>query len=178
MYELIDSQPEIVDPPDARAVPDGPVEVSLDEVTFGYTRSEPVLDNVSLRVRPGETLALIGTSGSGKSTVSLLLPRFYDVQSGAVRIGPPGAPLDIRDLAPKNQEAVRHLTHRGDDVGVRRLRLADGAADLLGVTEAARHRRLFELFAACRIAGDVRGRAHVHGERARARCPALDSDSR
>ncbi|HEX5406955.1 MAG TPA: ABC transporter ATP-binding protein [Pseudonocardiaceae bacterium] len=98
VYELVDSQPEIVDPPDAVDLPDGPVEVVLDDIRFGYTRSEPVLNGVSLRVEPGETLALIGTSGSGKSTVSLLLPRFYDVQSGAIRVGPPGAPLDIRTV--------------------------------------------------------------------------------
>ncbi len=91
VYELVDSQPEIVDAQDARDVPAGPVEVVLDDVTFGYTRSEPVLAGVSFTVEPGETLALIGTSGSGKSTVSLLLPRFYDVQHGAIRVGPPGA---------------------------------------------------------------------------------------
>ncbi|HEY0808280.1 MAG TPA: ABC transporter ATP-binding protein, partial [Pseudonocardiaceae bacterium] len=94
VYELIDSQPEIVDAPDAVDVPDGPVDVVLDDVHFGYTRSEPVLDGVSLHVEPGETLALIGTSGSGKSTVSLLLPRFYDVQQGAIRVGG----LDIRTV--------------------------------------------------------------------------------
>jgi ATP-binding cassette subfamily B protein len=98
VYELIDSQPEIVDAPEARDVPDGPLAVELADVRFGYTRSEPVLDGVSLRVEPGETLALIGTSGSGKSTVSLLLPRFYDVQDGSVRVGPPDATRDIREL--------------------------------------------------------------------------------
>lgn len=94
VYELIDSQPTIVDAPDAVDAPEGPVEIVLDDVRFGYTRSEPVLDGISFTVEPGETLALIGTSGSGKSTVSLLLPRFYDVQSGAIRIN--GA--DIRTL--------------------------------------------------------------------------------
>jgi ATP-binding cassette subfamily B protein len=98
VYELVDSQPDIVDAPDARDVPAGPVEVRLTDVRFGYTRSEPVLDGVSLRVAPGETLALIGTSGSGKSTVSLLLPRFYEVQSGAIAIGPPEHPVDLREL--------------------------------------------------------------------------------
>jgi len=98
VYELIDSQPTIVDAPDAVDAPDGPVEVVLDDVRFGYTRSEPVLDGISFTVEPGETLALIGTSGSGKSTVSLLLPRFYDAQHGAIRIGPPGATEDIRTL--------------------------------------------------------------------------------
>jgi ATP-binding cassette subfamily B protein len=94
VYELIDSQPDVTEKPDAADVPEGPVEIELNGVTFGYTRSEPVLRDVSLRVRPGETLALVGTAGSGKSTVSLLLPRFYDVHSGAVRVGG----RDVRDL--------------------------------------------------------------------------------
>ncbi|WP_424983671.1 ABC transporter ATP-binding protein [Labedaea rhizosphaerae] len=94
VYELIDSQPAIVDAPDAQDVPPGPVPVELDGITFGYTRSEPVLDDVSLRVDPGETLALVGTAGSGKSTVSLLLPRFYDVHEGAIRVGG----VDVRQL--------------------------------------------------------------------------------
>ncbi|WP_311202751.1 ABC transporter ATP-binding protein [Actinophytocola gossypii] len=94
VYELIDSHPTVADKPDAVDVPDGPVDVRLDGVRFGYTRSEPVLDGVDLHVRPGETLALVGTAGSGKSTVSLLLPRFYDVHEGAVTI----AGVDVRDL--------------------------------------------------------------------------------
>ncbi|MGH3910695.1 MAG: ABC transporter transmembrane domain-containing protein, partial [Pseudonocardiaceae bacterium] len=98
VYELIDSQPEVRDAPDAVDVPEGPLAVQLDGVRFGYTRSEPVLDGVSLRVEPGETLALVGTPGSGKSTVSLLLPRFYDTQEGAVRVGPPGELVDVRML--------------------------------------------------------------------------------
>ncbi|MDQ4010849.1 MAG: ABC transporter ATP-binding protein/permease [Actinomycetota bacterium] len=98
VHELIDSQPEVRDAPDAIDVPDGPLAVQLDRVCFGYTRSEPVLDGVSLLVEPGETLALVGTSGSGKSTVSLLLPRFYDIQQGAIRIGPPGDTVDVRRL--------------------------------------------------------------------------------
>jgi ATP-binding cassette, subfamily B, bacterial len=92
VYELIDSQPAIVD--GDRDLPDGPLEVELDGIRFGYTRSEPVLDGVSLRIRPGETLALVGGPGSGKSTVSLLLPRFYDVHAGSVRIGG----VDVREL--------------------------------------------------------------------------------
>ena len=94
VYELIDSHPTVTDAPDAVDVPDGPVEVRLDGVRFGYTRSDPVLDGVSLAVQPGETLALVGTAGSGKSTVSLLLPRFYDVHEGAITV----AGKDIREL--------------------------------------------------------------------------------
>lgn len=92
VYELIDSQPDVTDGPGE--VPDGPLGISFSGVTFGYARSEPVLQDFSISVEPGETLALVGTSGSGKSTVSLLLPRFYDVHAGAVRVG--GA--DVRTL--------------------------------------------------------------------------------
>ena len=92
VYELIDSQPTVVD--GDHDVPPGPVAVELRDVTFGYTRSEPVLAGVSLTVEPGETLAVVGTAGSGKSTVSLLLPRFYDVHEGTVTVGG----VDVRDL--------------------------------------------------------------------------------
>ncbi|WP_243770081.1 ABC transporter ATP-binding protein [Amycolatopsis acidicola] len=94
VYELIDAQPEVRDAPDARPLPAGPLGIRLDDVRFGYTRSEPVLDGLSLEAKPGETLALVGTAGSGKSTISLLLPRFYDVHSGSVHIGD----RDIREV--------------------------------------------------------------------------------
>ncbi len=94
VYEVIDSKPVISEKPDAVALPPGTPDVELDDVSFGYVPSQPVLRGLSLRVRPGETLAVVGTSGSGKSTISLLLPRFYDVRGGAVRIGG----HDVRDL--------------------------------------------------------------------------------
>jgi ATP-binding cassette subfamily B protein len=94
VYELIDAQPEVRDKPDARPLPEGPLGIELEDVKFGYTRSEPVLDGLSLEAEPGETLALVGTAGSGKSTISLLLPRFYDVHAGSVRLGG----YDVRDL--------------------------------------------------------------------------------
>ncbi|WP_410567620.1 ABC transporter ATP-binding protein [Amycolatopsis sp. cmx-4-61] len=94
VYELIDAQTDVVDAPDARPLPDGPLGVELEGVRFGYTRSEPVLAGLSVTANPGETLALVGTAGSGKSTISLLLPRFYDVHEGAVRVGG----LDVRDV--------------------------------------------------------------------------------
>jgi ATP-binding cassette subfamily B protein len=94
VFEVIDSEPEVTDAPDAVALPPGPVDVRFDAVTFGYPRSAPALTDASFTVAAGETLALVGTAGSGKSTVSLLLPRLYDVRSGAVRIGG----YDVRDL--------------------------------------------------------------------------------
>ncbi|HEX3787323.1 MAG TPA: ABC transporter ATP-binding protein [Pseudonocardiaceae bacterium] len=98
VYELIDARPDLTEAPDAVELPEGPVEVCLTDVRFGYTPDEPVLTGLSLRVAPGETMALVGTSGSGKSTISLLLPRFYEVNGGSVRVGPPGAAIDVREL--------------------------------------------------------------------------------
>jgi ATP-binding cassette, subfamily B, bacterial len=94
LFEVLDSTPAIRERPSARALQVRAGEVEFDHVTFGYLRSEPVLDSFTLTVRPGETVALVGTAGSGKSTVALLLPRFYDVQAGAIRID--GA--DVRDV--------------------------------------------------------------------------------
>jgi ATP-binding cassette, subfamily B, bacterial len=95
VYEVIDSRPVLTERPDAVVLPrETTPDVELDDVSFGYVPSQPVLRGLSLRVRPGETLALVGTSGSGKSTISVLLPRFYDVRGGAVRVGG----YDVRDL--------------------------------------------------------------------------------
>ncbi|MFJ5291822.1 ABC transporter ATP-binding protein [Streptomyces sp. NPDC088348] len=93
VLELIDTEPSIADgtktlPADAEAT------VEFDGVSFGYTEDRPVLDGFSLTIAPGETVAVVGSSGSGKSTVSLLLPRFYDVSHGAVLIGG----HDVREL--------------------------------------------------------------------------------
>jgi len=87
----------------APSIGGGPLEIRLDDVRFGYTRSDPVLNGLSLHARAGETLALVGTAGSGKSTISLLLPRFYDVHSGSAQIGG----LDVRDV--KLQELRRAI---------------------------------------------------------------------
>ncbi|MEO5680094.1 MAG: ABC transporter ATP-binding protein, partial [Acidimicrobiales bacterium] len=94
LAEVLDANPLVADREGAAVLQSGAGAVELDDVTFGYTATEPVLRSFSLRVEPGETVALVGTSGSGKSTVALLLPRFYDVHAGAVRIGG----TDVRDV--------------------------------------------------------------------------------
>ncbi|MCF2536960.1 ABC transporter ATP-binding protein/permease [Streptomyces sp. FB2] len=93
VLELIDTEPSIKD--GTKTLPaDAPATVEFDDVSFGYDEERPVLDGLSLEIRAGETLAVVGSSGSGKSTVSLLLPRFYDVTHGAVLVGG----HDVRDL--------------------------------------------------------------------------------
>ncbi|MGP4000961.1 ABC transporter ATP-binding protein [Streptomyces sp. 8N706] len=95
VLELIDTEPSITERADAHELPaDAEATVEFDRATFGYDPERPVLSDFSLRVAPGETVAVVGASGSGKSTVSLLLPRFYDVSDGAVRVGG----HDVRDL--------------------------------------------------------------------------------
>ncbi|MGW1639827.1 ABC transporter ATP-binding protein [Streptomyces lavendulae] len=93
VFELIDTEPVIRE--GTRELPaDAPATVEFDDVRFGYDPGRPVLDGFSLTLAEGETVAVVGSSGSGKSTVALLLPRFYDADHGAVRVGG----HDVREL--------------------------------------------------------------------------------
>jgi ATP-binding cassette subfamily B protein len=94
IYEILDTPPEILDRPGAIDLvkPDGRVDYR--DVTFGYAGASPVLDHFDLHVGAGETVALVGRTGCGKSTVARLLTRFYDVDSGHVEIDG----HDVRDL--------------------------------------------------------------------------------
>ncbi|WP_329181447.1 ABC transporter ATP-binding protein [Streptomyces sp. NBC_01477] len=95
VLEVIDEAPAVTDAPGATALPAGPPALSWHDVTFGYGKGhEPLLRGFTLDIAPGETVALIGPAGSGKSTAAALLPRFYDVSSGSVRVGG----TDVRDL--------------------------------------------------------------------------------
>ncbi|WP_189588527.1 ABC transporter ATP-binding protein [Streptomyces massasporeus] len=113
VFEVLDLRPLIEEKPDARPVPDGPVAVEFDRVRFGYPAADKVslasleevasldkrggdevLHGLSFRAEPGQTVALVGSSGAGKSTIAQLMPRLYDTDEGAVRIGG----VDVRDL--------------------------------------------------------------------------------
>ncbi|MEC4574911.1 ABC transporter ATP-binding protein [Streptomyces virginiae] len=113
VFEILDLKPLIAQKPDARRVPEGPVTVEFDRVSFGYPAADQVslasleevavldarggtqiLHEVSFRAEPGQMVALVGSSGAGKSTIAQLLPRLYDADAGAVRLGG----VDVRDL--------------------------------------------------------------------------------
>ncbi|WP_037826005.1 ABC transporter ATP-binding protein [Streptomyces sp. NRRL B-1347] len=114
VFEVLDLEPLIAEKPDAGRVPDGPVAVEFDDVRFGYPAADKVslasleevasldgrggaevLHGLSFRAEPGQTVALVGSSGAGKSTIAQLLPRLYDADAGTVRVGG----VDVRDLS-------------------------------------------------------------------------------
>jgi ATP-binding cassette subfamily B protein len=113
VFEVLDLEPLIQEKPDARTVPPGPVSVEVDAVSFAYPSADKVslasleevatldsrggvrvLHDVSFIVDPGQLVALVGSSGAGKSTIASLLPRLYDVDEGAIRL----SGVDVRDL--------------------------------------------------------------------------------
>jgi ATP-binding cassette subfamily B protein len=94
IFEILDEPEEIADAPDARLLAPGPGAVTFEGVDFAYDLERPVLEGIDLEVAPGRTVALIGRTGSGKTTLAALVPRFYDVTAGRVLVDG----VDVRDL--------------------------------------------------------------------------------
>ncbi|MFD8671762.1 ABC transporter ATP-binding protein [Streptomyces seoulensis] len=164
VFEVLDLEPLIAEKPDAVAVPEGPVAIEFDDVRFAYPAADKVslasleevaaldvrggaevLHGVSFRAAPGETVALVGSSGAGKSTIAQLLPRLYDTDSGAVRVGG----IDVRDLSATSLRATvgmvtqdGHLFH---DTVRANLLLARPEADDEALWEALGRARLDEV---------------------------------
>jgi ABC-type multidrug transport system fused ATPase/permease subunit len=86
IFEVIDEPEDIADLPDAAPLPPGRGAIRFDHVTFSYLDDRPVLHDVDLEIEPGRTVALIGHTGSGKTTLTSLIPRFYDVSAGRLLI--------------------------------------------------------------------------------------------
>jgi ABC-type multidrug transport system fused ATPase/permease subunit len=84
IFEILDEPEEVADSPDATPLPPGDGRLRFEAVTFGYDPERPVLREIDLEIEPGTTVALIGHTGSGKTTLTALVPRFYDVQHGRV----------------------------------------------------------------------------------------------
>jgi ATP-binding cassette subfamily C protein len=121
VFEVLDLKPLIEEKPGARAVPEGPAAVEFEDVRFGYPSADKVslasleevaaldtrggaevLHGISFRAEPGQTVALVGSSGAGKSTIAQLLPRLYDTDEGTIRIGG----VDVRDLTAESMRAT------------------------------------------------------------------------
>jgi len=98
IFEIIDSEPEIKDKPNAVELPPIKGRVTFGNVSFGYDKNRSVLKNIDLAVDPGETVAILGATGSGKSTLIYLIPRFYDITQGKLLIDD----HDIRDVTLKS----------------------------------------------------------------------------
>jgi ABC-type multidrug transport system fused ATPase/permease subunit len=94
VFEILDREPALVSAPGAPALPPGGGRVELRGVSFGYGEGEPVLRDVDLTVEPGRTVALVGPTGSGKTTLVMLIPRLYDVDEGALLVDG----VDVRDV--------------------------------------------------------------------------------
>ncbi|MFR5949984.1 MAG: ABC transporter ATP-binding protein [Alphaproteobacteria bacterium] len=100
VMDILDMDPAVKDRADARVLKQIEKGITFDDVTFEYVPGTPVLKNVSLNVRAGSTVAVVGNSGGGKTTLVNLLPRFYDVKSGAVKI-------DGQDIRSLTMESLR-----------------------------------------------------------------------
>jgi len=100
IFEILDVEPEIQNAPDAVELTDIEGRVEFDDVSFRYVENSPVLHNVSVEIEAGDTVALVGPTGAGKTTIASLLMRFYDVDEGAIRI-------DGRDIRKVTVETLR-----------------------------------------------------------------------
>jgi len=100
IFELLDTEPEIVDAPDAEPLPPAEGHIAFDHVSFHYKPEEPVLRDVNLEAQPGQTIALVGPTGAGKTTVVSLLVRFYDVVEGSIRV-------DGKDIRKVTHDSLR-----------------------------------------------------------------------
>ncbi len=143
--EIMDTDPEIADVPDAVSLSSVRGDIRFEGVTFGYEPSRTILNNIHLTIRAGETVAFVGPSGAGKTTICSLLPRFYDVDQGTITVDG----IDIRNI--KLQNLRKHIGIVQQDVflfsGTIRDNIAYGDLQATDqqIWEAARRASLDEL---------------------------------
>ena len=167
VFEILDLKPLITEKPDARAVPDGPVAVEFDAVSFGYPAADrvslasleevatldtrggvEVIHEVSFRAEPGQMVALVGSSGAGKSTLAQLAARLYDVEAGAVRL----ADTDVRDLTADSLRQTLGMVTQDGHLFHESIR-----ANLLLAREEATEDELWDVLRRARLADLVAG---------------------
>ncbi|WP_430262057.1 ABC transporter ATP-binding protein [Neorhizobium sp. DAR64862/K0K3] len=145
--ELIDTEPDIADAPDAVAVDHLKGEIAYRSVTFGYTATKTVFEEINLDILAGETIAFVGPSGAGKTTICSLLPRFYEVVSGSITIDG----IDIRKMTKESLRQQIGIVQQ--DVflfgGTLRENIAYGrlGASEADIVEAAHRARLEDMLA-------------------------------
>ncbi len=136
--DVLVTDPEIEDSPHAKPLPEGPGRVEFADVTFGYGAGRPVLDHMDLVIPGGQAIALVGATASGKSTVARLIPRFYDIDSGHLRVD--GA--DVREVRLRDVRRAVGLvfedTFLFSDSVRSNIAFADPEASIEAVVRAAR----------------------------------------
>ena len=142
--EVMRTEPTIQDKPDAKVLDKVQGEITVDNVTFAYDGDLDVLHGVSLKVQPGETVAIVGPSGGGKTTLCQLIPRFYDVTTGSISLDG----VDIRDLTQKsiheNIGIVQQDVFLFADTILENIRYGKPSATMEEVIEAAKKAEIYD----------------------------------
>ncbi len=142
--EVMRTEPTIQDKPDAKVLTDVRGEITVDNVTFAYDGDLDVLHGVTLTVQPGETVAIVGPSGGGKTTLCQLIPRFYDVTTGSISLDG----IDIRNLTQKsiheNIGIVQQDVFLFADTILENIRYGKPGATMEEVIEAAKKAEIYE----------------------------------
>ena len=141
---IMRTDPTVQDKPEAEELKDVKGEITVEHVTFAYDGNLDVLEDVSLQVTPGETIAIVGPSGGGKTTLCQLIPRFYDVDTGAIRIDG----KDVRDVTQKsihkNIGIVQQDVFLFADTIFENIRYGKPGATMEEVVEAAKKAEIYE----------------------------------
>lgn len=139
IYEMLDREPTVVERADSRPAPDPARELIFENVSFRYTADQPVLRDISLRIPYGQSVAIVGPNGCGKSTLANLIPRFYDPDEGSIRMDH----VDLRDLRLRNLRSqiglVTQQTLLFDDTIMNNIRYGSPGASDAEVIQAARN---------------------------------------
>ena len=142
--DVMRTEPTIQDKPDAKVLERATGDIRVEDVSFAYDGDLAVLHNVSLHVQPGETVAIVGPSGGGKSTLCQLIPRFYDVSAGAIYLDG----TDIRDLTQRsihdNIGIVQQEVFLFADTILENIRYGKPGASMEEVIEAARKAEIYD----------------------------------
>ena len=142
--DLMRTEPTLQDKPDAKPLENVKGEIRVEGVSFAYTKDLPVLNNVSLQVQPGETIAVVGPSGGGKTTLCQLIPRFYDVTQGAIYIDG----KDVRDVTQRSIHESIGIVQQDvflfADTIFENIRYGKPGASFEEVVEAAKKAEIYE----------------------------------